>query len=378
MPLVERRAILNRLEQLRGSSIVVHITSDRRSAGFEVPATTARLATEAQPFFNRALASLGKKPRLDLFLYTTGGQTDSVWPLVSIFREYSDHFSAIVPYKAHSAGTLVCLGADEIFMCEASELSPVDPTTGNQFNPLQEGAQGQQGQRKAISVEEVTAFFDLAKDPTKQNNSRGKGKARNGQEEATPVNIEKAFELLAREVHPLALGNVNRSHTQIRELASRLLGLNPQISNEEEKKQLIVNSLTEGRYSHSDILNRKEAQSLFGSETVKFLEGEERDLVSALYQEYVSLFSLEETFVLQKIIGANQRMSLKTNGAIIETSESSFLYSADMILTQHSVFPPGMQVNLQPGQGLPLIPGLPVNINVDLQAIGWSENVDGV
>lgn len=41
----------------------------------------------------------------------------------------------IVPYRAHSTGTLIAIGADKIIMGRLGELSPVDPSTGHPFNP---------------------------------------------------------------------------------------------------------------------------------------------------------------------------------------------------------------------------------------------------
>ena len=52
-----------------------------------------------------------------------------------MIREYCDKFSVLVPDKAHSAATMIALGADEIVMSNLSEISPIDPSTANVFNP---------------------------------------------------------------------------------------------------------------------------------------------------------------------------------------------------------------------------------------------------
>ena len=55
---------------------------------------------------------------------------------------------------------MISLGADEIIMSDLSELSPIDPSTANVFNP----ADPANVQNKIpISVEDVMAYFDLAK-----------------------------------------------------------------------------------------------------------------------------------------------------------------------------------------------------------------------
>jgi len=100
----ERLELIKRIQELRGSKVVAYVTSDRRTfpPGFPLfPALNTKLATEAQIFLYDQLRSLGKTDNLDLFLYTRGGETDSVWPLVSIFREYAlRRFAVLVPFRA--------------------------------------------------------------------------------------------------------------------------------------------------------------------------------------------------------------------------------------------------------------------------------------
>ncbi len=374
----ERQEIIAQLQELRGTKIVAHINSDRRvpEGSLILPGLMTKLGTEAQPFFYDALKNLGRFPSIDLFLYTSGGQTDSVWPLVSLLREFGDTLNVMVPYKSHSAGTLICLGANTIVLGEASELSPVDPSTGNQFNPVDEI---NPKIRKGISVEEVTSYFDLAKNPAKEDD--------NDDESGDPIDIKEvdqdlAFKILAEEVHPIALGNVNRSHTQIRELATRLLKshYNTDIDTDDGNKKInnIVNSLTQGRYSHTDILNRKEVQTLLGDDIVKFASDEEQDLMIQLYEEYANALSIKKTFVLQEEIGDNSQTEIMTLGAFIETENISLIYHAIHKVFQRSVLPQNFQINIQPNQPMPLIPGFPREINVELREIGWTENADNI
>ena len=56
-----------------------------------------------------------------------------MWPIVSLIREFDKDFEVLVPYRCHSSGTLTALGAKRIVMDQLSELSPIDPSTGNQF-----------------------------------------------------------------------------------------------------------------------------------------------------------------------------------------------------------------------------------------------------
>jgi len=375
----ERQQIIRELQEVRETKIIAHMNSDRRVAvgSSGLPALRTKLGTEAQPFFYKALQELGKHPQLDLYLYTGGGQTDSVWPLVSLFREFGDQFNVLVPYKAHSAGTLICLGANAVVMGDAGELSPVDPKVGSQFNPVDE-IEGKS--RRAISVEEVTSYFDLAKDPAKDAVGNG---IEDSDVDSPAVDPSLAFQILAEKVHPLALGNVNRSHKQIRELARRLLGLHyvaesSQTGETERRIRSIVNALTQGRYSHTDILNRREARSLLGEEVVKFADEAEQDLMWRLFEEYADAISLLKTFVLQSEIGDSQQAEIKVAGAFIETEATSYIYRSICRVTQRSALPSGFQVNLQSGQLMPLIPGFPREMNIELKEIGWVKNEEGI
>ncbi len=64
-----------------------------------------------------------------LLLSSPGGDGLAAERIINICRSYSDNgeFGVIVPGKAKSAATMICLGASEILMGKTSELGPVDP-----------------------------------------------------------------------------------------------------------------------------------------------------------------------------------------------------------------------------------------------------------
>ncbi len=363
MGLENRRQIINEIQGLRGSTVITHFNSDRRPIGPAIPGLTTKLATEAQPYFIEVLRDLGQKDVIDFFLFTSGGQTDSVWPLVSLIREYCKTFNVIVPYKAHSAGTLICLGADELVLTEYSELSPVDPATGNQFNPMLENGQPQ---RKMISVEDVTSYFSLSQNPSKLE------KIDDG------VDVDLVFKLLAKEVHPLALGNVNRSHTQIRELAKRLLESNNVEKEKNNNVANIVNTLTQGRYSHTDILNRHEVKELLGENVVSFPDKKMCDLIWKLHLEYKELFEIDKPFALGKIMGNDLEKKINIKGSIIESNSKSIIFRSISNVTQRSMIPTNVNVQIQAGQPMPIFPGFPKEFHIEMEQMGWSENQEGI
>lgn len=64
----------------------------------------------------------------DLLIETAGGETDATEGIVSLLQKHSPGFRAIVPLRAKSNGTLICLAADEIVMGPTSELGPIEPS----------------------------------------------------------------------------------------------------------------------------------------------------------------------------------------------------------------------------------------------------------
>ena len=210
--IMEKTQIIKNIEKQRNSRVITYLTSDRNGP------VNARVAMDIIPIISKQLSALGgsasggqkigKVENIDLFLYSSGGDTMVPWRLVSMIREYCDKFSVIIPYKAHSAATMISLGADEIVMSDLSELSPIDPSTANIFNPS-DPANPQS--KIPISVEDVMAYFDLAKNKFGIKNDEDLAKIFNKFVEANP------------QIHPLALGNVNRTHNLIRMLAKRLL-----------------------------------------------------------------------------------------------------------------------------------------------------------
>ncbi len=147
------------LEESRGSKIVCYLTGDR-------PQFLTRVGEDVIPILYRHLEKIGPTERIDLFLYTRGG--DMVVPLriVKLIRNYCKIFSVLIPYRCHSAGTLISLGADEIIMTKLAELTPVDPTSENHpFNPrAQNPLNPAQQISLPVSVEDVRSYLSFAKD----------------------------------------------------------------------------------------------------------------------------------------------------------------------------------------------------------------------
>ncbi|MCD6429410.1 hypothetical protein J7L09_01815 [bacterium] len=296
------KSLIQQIESFRNSKIIAYITSDRK------PPVGARIAMDVIPVFSKQLRSIGKVAQIDLFLYSTGGDTMVPWRLVSMIREYCDKFSVLIPYKAHSAATMIALGADEIVMSDLSELSPIDPSTANVFNP--QDPRNLQA-RIPISVEDVMAYFDLAK------NKIGI------KDEKELTEIFKKFIESNPQIHPLALGNVNRVHNLIRILAKRLLKSHKKPMSEEEINK-IVDYLTEKLYSHQYFIGRKEAKEELGIKTITYADDYLSNLMSQLLEEYKKEMELDKIWNPEIEIGENQAYTKKSyKVAFIESTNQT-------------------------------------------------------
>ena len=79
--------------------------------GFE-----AQIAGDAIDVFINQLDKIGTVEKISLYLYTRGGFTAVAWNIVNLLRMYCDELQVIIPHKAHSAGTLISIGANSIIM----------------------------------------------------------------------------------------------------------------------------------------------------------------------------------------------------------------------------------------------------------------------
>ena len=280
---MDKKSLIQQIEELRKSRVITYLTSDRQGP------VNARVAMDIIPIISKQLREVGKTENIDLFLYSSGGDTMVPWRLVSMIREYCGKFSVLVPYKAHSAATMISLGADEIVMSDLSELSPIDPSTANVFNPQDP----QNPQNKIpISVEDVMAYFDLAKNKFGIKSDEDLAKIFNKFVEANP------------QIHPLSLGNVNRTHNLIRMLAKRLLKSHKSPMKEEEIEK-IVDYFTEKLYSHQYFIGRKEAKEDLGLKTVTNADGLLSQTMTDLYEEYKKEMELDVLWNPENELGLN-------------------------------------------------------------------------
>jgi hypothetical protein len=74
---------------------------------------------------------------IDLVLDTLGGSLDSAFKTVLFLSRFTSNLRVFVPRRAKSAGTLVAIGAQKLYMTPFSELGPLDTQIRDPRNPTE-------------------------------------------------------------------------------------------------------------------------------------------------------------------------------------------------------------------------------------------------
>jgi hypothetical protein len=292
---MDKQDLIKKIEKVRDSRLITYITGDRQ------PFAT-QIAEDAVPVFNRHLENIGYQKKISIFIYTRGGDMVTPLRLVKLIRSYCNEFEILIPYRCHSAGTLIALGTDKIVMGKLGELSPVDPTTTHPYNPQNPFIPQQV---LPISVEDLNSYFLLAREMAKVKEEE----------------MDKIFANLVEKIHPLSLGNAYRALRMGKMIAEKLLEMpkTKKLSKEEIKK--IVEEVTSRICIHGYPITRDEAESL--GLPIEKAEGElEKDLWN-LYEIYRKEMKLGIPFHPLEFLGDKEIAGIKYVGAYIESDNLS-------------------------------------------------------
>lgn len=338
---LSRLELIKQIDKERNSAVICYVTGDRENF-------SAKIGDDVIPLFFRHLEIIGNRDNIDLFLYTRGG--DMVVPIriVKLIRSYCKKFGILIAYRAHSAGTLIALGADEIVMTKLGELTPVDPTTEHPFNP-----RDPIDQRKVIpiSVEDITSYLLLAKD---------KGNIKEDKMAEIYDNLTKHSYPDPKHLHPLALGNVYRAQRMIRILSQRLLSLHMDVEKESNKKTVdkIVNEITSDICIHDYPIYRDEAKALGLS--IITPETKLEKLLWNLYEKYAEDMELRKQFNPLETLGQESVKNIKYGAAYIESVKAQDTFYYDI------------RINKIMAPQVPIQPSLPA-INVNVAGAAWEK-----
>jgi len=338
---MDRLEYIKQLGKIRDSAIISYITGDRENFN-------TKIGDDVIAIFYRHLELIGNKDNIDLFLYTRGGDMITPIRIVKLIRSYCKKFGILIPYRAHSAGTLVALGADEIVMTKLGELTPVDPTTGHPFNP-----RDPIDPKKIIpiSVEDITSYLLFASE---------KGKIKDEKMQDIFENLTKHTYPDHKHLHPLALGNVYRTQRMTRILSERLLSLHMDSKEVEIKTKInkIINEITSDICIHNYPIYRDEAKKL--GLNILLPKEELEKMLWELYEKYVEEMELNKKFNPIEILGSGESKRIKYGAAYIESLNAQDTFNYTISLNK---------VSVQQRPDLP--PATSVNVNVE--NFGWEK-----
>jgi Serine dehydrogenase proteinase len=337
MPFAERRALIKKIEETRGSSLICYLTSLRQNVPSQMAEDSVRVV-----FDHLLLLPARPVEKLDIFLCSNGGSGTVPWRLVALFREFSKSFSVLIPYRAYSAASLLALGADEIVMHPFAELGPIDPTVSNEFNPSDAG-----GRHLGISVEDVKAYVEFVKSTVGITHED---------------ELVRTIEILAQKVHPLALGNVERFLSQSRMIATKILRTHMSEADEHTINEIVENMASK-LYFHGHPINRLEAKNDLRLKVTVDLPAVLETTMWDLYKDY------EQEFQNLEVFHPPGDLAAMTQGGTTSPEREYELVHAmiesDRLASRHTTRRRFRLVQVQPAQRL---------IEEDLLAQGWSHS----
>jgi hypothetical protein len=348
-----RKQIIAQIENKRQSRVITLVTGDR-------PNVSASLAPDVIPIMYENIRNFRKVERknIDLFIYSRGGDSNVPWTIVSMIREVIKDgvFAVLIPYKAHSAATVIAIGADEIIMGEKGELGPIDATIEHgPYNPMDEKSP----EKRPVSVEDVTGYFELLYEKCGP---------------PTPDISLRGYSILADKVHPLALGQVKRLLQHTKHVAEKLLNAR-KTKLPDKMKEKILKSLASGISSHSHAISRSEARNDVGLDYVKDAESYDiHEQIWNLYLDYADELDIAEPFLPSDYFDLNPGQLENTwqnlRIAFCETANQSYYFGLHKKIKRIKEFPPSLQVSVG-SIGLPPLPPLPQGLNANqvMQAI---------
>ena len=225
---------------------------------------------------------------------------DAPWPIVNLIREYYSDFKVIIPSRAHSAATLISLGANSLDMGPMASLSPIDPQLFITHPDKKETV--------SAGIEDIYGYYLLIQD-TLQLDSSGK---------------TEALKLLSSRISPEILGQASRVRNEIRVIATNLLKLHMK---EDKKIESIVSSLVEKLHSHQYMISRKEAKDL--GLPVNFLDPKAEQIAYDILNSYVDEVKMNEPGLDITFSPGENTKTISLNRAFIETTTKNIVFKTE-------------------------------------------------
>lgn len=191
---------------------------------------------------------------LEILLHSPGGSADVAYQVIQFFRHHCKRLNILVPLEAKSAATLMCLGADAIFMGELAELGPIDVQVQDPINkgsksisPLDEFKSTEFLRDYAVEILDVITLLIVR---------RSGMSVKEALHEALHFTTE-IMRPLYEQLDPLEIGEYKRALAIGGEYADRLLA-----ATKNPNRKAVVEALLSRYPSHGFVIDRAEARAL--------------------------------------------------------------------------------------------------------------------
>lgn len=310
--------LIKELEELRQSKVITYFTGDRR------PYFVSQIGEDSvRPLYDHLLNlefEPEKQKKIDLYIYSLGGNVSVPWRIVSMIREFCDEFTVLIPYRALSGATLISIGADNIIMGKKAELGPIDATLERKKDPNKPP--------EIISVEDINSFLNFVKQ-------------RAGIQDQNA--LSQMLKCLIDDVGPRVIGSVDRMHHHIRLVAEKLLTIRKQ-KIAKEKIKTIIDILIEKMYFHGHAIGRNEAKDI--GLPIKFPDADLEDKMWELFLVYEEFLKLKEPIFPELLLKDKDKEELSdVPVALIESLNKYHLFKLDFEIRKKRKIPPNFNMN---------------------------------
>lgn len=198
--------------------------------------------------------AIGTGPKIELLIHSGGGHPQIAYQAMKFFRRRFKKVNIIVPLTAKSAATIMCLGADKIYLGELADLGPID---------IQIDDQVEHGQRSFSPLDEFKSLEFLREQALEWMdyyaavmNRRYGLSIKESLKDSIPL-VTAVMRPVFEQIDPIQMGGYRRAIAIGEEYAKRMLALtgNP-------NAHQIIRSAVWGYPSHDFCIDLEEAQTL--------------------------------------------------------------------------------------------------------------------
>jgi hypothetical protein len=210
-------------------------------------------------------------------------------------------------------------------MTKQATLGPIDPSLNSPLNPQNPQVPNNPAAKVPVSVESIKGYFEFAKKDFNIHNES---------------ELKDIYINISNQVHPLVLGDVYRSRTQIQMLAKKLLS--KQIE-DKEKIENIISFLCSDSGSHDYTIYRREAKNELGLNIEK-PDDAFYEIIKKTFDDIKKELELNTAFDPNVILGNQQTVNYACRRVLVESIEvGTHVYVSEGTLIKNVQNIPQMQ-----------------------------------